>query len=99
LPFDERLQYNYADFIESDKSILLRFTSALQEIARTHQGKTVLIATHAGDIRVILMHLGYAHYLGSGSIANAGYVELTYNGNDFHIKKVVGVDKQNIRAH
>ena len=93
LPFAERLQYNYADFVESDKSLVIRFMNALRQIAKIHQDQTVLIATHGGPIRVILMRLGYAQFLTPGSFANAGYVEVLCDGRNFQIKKVVGVDK------
>jgi probable phosphoglycerate mutase len=91
LPFENRIKYNYADFIESDASVGARFTKALQKIAQKHSGETVLISTHGGDIRIILMKLGYAQFLTAGSFANAGYVELMCNGQDFNIQKVVGV--------
>ena len=98
LPFEERTKYNYADFIESDKSVGDRFVKTLREIAQTHVNQTVLIATHGGDIRVILMQLGYAQFLTAGSFANAGYVELSCDGQNFHIQKVIGVDKSKANA-
>ncbi|HEY1645524.1 MAG TPA: histidine phosphatase family protein [Candidatus Saccharimonadales bacterium] len=98
LSFEERAKYNYADFIESDESVGIRFMKALREIAQTHRGKAVLIATHGGDIRVILMKLGYAQFLTAGSFANAGYVELTCDGRDFRIQKVVGVQTSGLGA-
>jgi broad specificity phosphatase PhoE len=93
LPFSQRLEYNYADFIESDKLLLARFSKSLIKISKSHTGQTVLIATHGGGIRVLLMKLGYSEYIGAGDFANAGYVELMCKQNDFIIKNVIGVVK------
>jgi broad specificity phosphatase PhoE len=98
LPFEERIKYSYADFIESDKSLEARFSRALRAIAKANKGKTILVATHGGDIRVILMRLGYAQFLTAGSFANAGYVELLCDGHDFNIQKVVGVNTSDSSA-
>lgn len=93
LSFAERLQHNYADFIESDKSVLDRFTKALLRISKNHLGETVLVGVHGGPIRIILMHLGFAPLLTAGSFGNGGYVELLCDGETLRVGKVVGVTK------
>jgi len=91
LPFEDRSKHDYADFIEGDGPLCVRFMKALRQIAGQHQGQTVLVATHGGCIRVLLMKLGFASFLPAGSFKNAGYVELTCDGNEFQVKEVAGI--------
>jgi broad specificity phosphatase PhoE len=93
LPFEERIKHDYADYIEGDGPLCDRFMKALRQIAASHSGQTVLVATHGGCIRVLLMKLGYASFLAAGSFKNAGYVELTCDGGTFEIKEVAGIQQ------
>jgi broad specificity phosphatase PhoE len=92
LPYEQRWDLPYADFIEKDKALYERFSKAMLAIAAKHQGQTILIGAHGGCIRNVLMKLGYANLLTAGSFKNAGYVELLSDGKGFQIEKVVGVD-------
>jgi broad specificity phosphatase PhoE len=92
LPFEERWHHEYADDIENDKVLCQRVEKALKNIAQKHMGQTVLVVIHGGPIRTLLMKLKHAPFLTAGSFANAGYVELTYDGRAFRIAKVIGVN-------
>ena len=95
LPFAERSRYDYAEGIENDGELSDRIMAALEQIATTHSGQIVLVAAHAGPVRVLLMHLGFADFLTVGSFKNAGYVELLWDGEHFSIGQVVGIQKPN----
>jgi len=92
LSFDERWEKAPADFVETDRSLYERCSEALLSIATDHQGQIILVASHGGCIRALLMKLGFAKLLTAGSFKNAGYIELLSDGETLSIGKVVGVD-------
>jgi broad specificity phosphatase PhoE len=96
LPFEQRCRYEYADDIESDGTLCDRVMAGLQVLATKHPGKTLLVASSAGPVRVLLMHLGFADFLTVGSFKNAGYVELGFDGKKFSIIKVVGIQQPTV---
>lgn len=93
LPLDQRWQHSYADYIEGNASLIKRFTESLQRIAKSHQGETVLIGTHGGCVRTLLVKLGYAEEadLPPGSFTNSAYIVVECDGDSIKIKKVTGV--------
>lgn len=44
--------------IENDKNLLKRLIGNLRNIVKNNKNKTVLVVTHAGTIRALLVHLG-----------------------------------------
>lgn len=78
---------------ESNDEIIARFLTILREISVTYIGKTILVVTHGGVMRALLVHLGWANYkqLTGQSVKNAGYIVLKSDGIEFIIKEVVGV--------
>ena len=95
LPEPERWHFKIADCVESDNSIATRITSVLRHISQSHFGETVLVGTHGGPIRFLLVKLGFAPYgsLPSGTFKNCGYVVLESDGEIFTIKEVNGVER------
>ncbi|MEK7177723.1 MAG: histidine phosphatase family protein [Patescibacteria group bacterium] len=86
--------------IESDEAIIGRLFTFLREISVAYQGKTVLIVTHGGPIKTLLIHLGWGTYenLSEGCIDNLAYVILESDGIDFFVKETSGITKkQNIK--
>lgn len=86
--------------IESDEVIVGRLLTFLREIAVAYQGKTVLIVTHGGPIRTLLIHLGWGTYenFSEGGIDNLAYVILKSDGIDFFIKETNGITReQNVK--
>jgi 2,3-bisphosphoglycerate-dependent phosphoglycerate mutase len=79
--------------VESDEKIIFRLITFLREIAITHMGKTVLVVSHGGPMRTLLIHLGFARYenLTEGGISNLSYIKLKSDGVEFFIEKTEGI--------
>ncbi|HCM37353.1 MAG: Phosphoglycerate mutase family protein [Candidatus Gottesmanbacteria bacterium GW2011_GWB1_43_11] len=82
--------------VESQNEATSRFITFLREIAVGYVGKTILIVSHGGIMRYLLIHLGFGTYktLPSGSIANTAYIKLTSDGVDFFVKETKGITKK-----
>ncbi|NBS41494.1 histidine phosphatase family protein [bacterium] len=80
---------------ESDEETVVRLMTFLREAAVTYPGKTILVGTHGGVIRSLLVRLGYGTHaeLPKGSVQNAGRVVVRTDGTDIEIVEVVGVTK------
>jgi len=98
LPFEERWEHEYADYIEGDKELYTHFAVALRWIAQQNPGKTVLVGTHGGPLRMLLMKLGYASFLTAGAFQNGGYAVIESDGTGFKLQKVVGVRKTGLAS-
>ncbi|MFZ3011628.1 MAG: histidine phosphatase family protein [Minisyncoccia bacterium] len=81
--------------VETDEEIVSRFLIHLREIAVACPGKTVLVVSHGGPLRMFLVKTGYAtkKELPGGSFKNGGYVKVLSDGVDFFIKEVEGITK------
>ncbi len=92
---DEQKKLKLADDIESDDEIMARFMKQLRSISISYLDQNVLIVSHGGPIRNLLMYLGFAKYgeLAPRSFSNAGYVKVLCNGSDFIIQEVNGLAK------
>ena len=87
---DEAWKHKIVDDMESDHELSERYLEALGEIAQNHPGETVLIGSHGGAIRAVLMKLkdaGYAEFP-HGSFNNGDYIELTYDNGHFEVIEV-----------
>lgn len=95
LPEAKRWNFKIAGCVESDAALVTRIISKLRHIALAHAGEKVLVSTHGGPIRFLLVALGFAPYgsLPGGSFKNAGYVVIESDGIEFNIKKVHGIKK------
>ncbi|MDO8593958.1 MAG: histidine phosphatase family protein [bacterium] len=93
LPESEQWKYQVAGCVESDESLVTRVITELREVASAHRGETVLVSTHGGPIRHMLIKLGFAPYgsLPSGSFKNAGYVIAESDGQVITVKEVHGI--------
>ena len=92
----ERWKFKIAGCVESDDSLVMRVISKLQDIATAHNGENVLVSTHGGPIRHLLMKLGYAPYgsLPGGSFKNAGYIVIQSDGKELTIMEVHGIEEK-----
>jgi broad specificity phosphatase PhoE len=92
----EHFKYKLHPTVESDEEMILRFNSFVQETLKTHAGKRLLLVSHGGFIRTLLIHLNFAGYdeLPTGALENTGYVIVESNGHEHRIKKVVGLKKK-----
>lgn len=92
---NERFKYNFSGGIESDEELTVRLTTFLREAAITYPGKNILVVTHGGTMRALLINLGFGTHksLEYGAVGNSAYLKLESDGVDFFIKEVVGVIK------
>ncbi len=94
---EENRKFKISDEVESDEEVLVRFITILREIAVTYPGKTILVVTHNGMMRALLIHLGWASYddLPWEGIENGAHIKLESNGVEFIIKEAEGINKIN----
>ncbi len=80
---------------ESDEEVVSRYLTFLRETAVAYPGKKVLVVSHGGAMKALLIHLGFGTYdeLTNKSVANTSYIELESDGVDFFIKDTVGIHK------
>jgi len=79
--------------IENDEFMISRLITFLREVAVVSPNKTILIVTHAGPIRTLLIHLGWAKYenFTEGGIKNLAYIKLESDGVDFFVRETEGI--------
>lgn len=81
--------------VESNEEIVTRLITFLREVSIEYPGKSILIVTHAGMLRWILVHLGWISAEEMPKIENACYLKLLSDGVDFFIDEMKGISKQN----
>lgn len=76
--------------MESDQELYERVSACLRSFSNHHPHEKVLVATHSGPIRTLLMGLGfYGHgELESGFIGHGKYVVIQMNGSHAVLKGV-----------
>lgn len=89
------LEYKIAPDVESDAEMIARFITFLRETAIAYEGKNILVVSHAGMIRSLLIHLGFGdkHSLPHGSVKNLAVVKVESDGTDFFVRETKGVEK------
>ncbi len=89
----ERWEYKLEADIESNAELMARFVTYLREIALAHAGQTVLVVSHGGPMRILLIHLGYLsdQQAPPGLLENGAHIELESDGITFEVKQVVGL--------
>ena len=92
LPEAERWKFKVKDDIESDAEVLSRILAALDEIVAAYGGKTSLVVTHGGPMRLLLRHFGSRSAARTGSFGNVGVIELVWDGAGFSVQKINGVE-------
>jgi broad specificity phosphatase PhoE len=70
--------------MESDKELFTRVEKSLRTFAQKYLGSKVLVVTHSGPIRTLLMGLGFYNLneLGPGFVGNGEYAVINMNEND-----------------
>ncbi len=93
---EQAVTYKIHPELESSEEAATRAITFLRETALAYLGENVLVVSHAGTIRSILIKLGFAtnKELLHGAIGNASYVAIDSNGIDFFVRKAVGIDKK-----
>lgn len=88
---DQKWKFKYADDMESNEELITRLLIFLRETAVAYPGKTILVVTHGGALRVLLAHLGYELTKSKGLIGNGAYIKLLSDGTDFEVKEMKGI--------
>lgn len=94
LTYTEKRKHTFDDKSESDDDMTVRFLTFIRETAVIHPGKTVLVGTHGGIMRSLLIHLGYITYEDNAWINNGAYAKVRTDGVDFFVDKVSGIVKR-----
>lgn len=79
--------------VETNEQMVGRSITFLREISIAHPGENILVVTHGGIMRVLLLHLGYAkeEEFPTGAIQNLAYIKLGCDGVDFVVKETSGI--------
>lgn len=89
---EQKRKYKYPD-VETDEEIITRFLLFLRETAVAYPNKKVLVVSHGGVMRTLLIHLGFSTYDEDLYVSNASYFVLESDGTDFEVKNTVGIEK------
>lgn len=82
--------------IESDEKMVERVILFLRELAVAYPAKTVLVVSHGGILRTLLVHLGFVTYeqMNKLSIGNTSYIKIDSDGIDFFVKETKRIEFQ-----
>jgi broad specificity phosphatase PhoE len=92
---DKRWTYKHRPDMESDHEVSERYIEAIQDLAKHHPGKTLLIVAHGGALRALLIKLGYATLsdLPPEAMQNTSYAKLIYDGHGLKVEETAGINK------
>lgn len=98
LSHEKMMKFRYTDDGESSYEGVSRLISFLKNVAKRHEGETIMIANHGNMMRKHLMHLGWASYeeFPDGAMGNAGYYVLEIDGILFEVKETYKAKKNTI---
>ncbi len=90
---NEKWKARIPDGVENDEEVSIRLMRFLRETAVTYPEKNILVATHGGVMRCLLVRLGYGTHaeLPIGSVENAGLIRVDTDGVAFEIVETRGV--------
>lgn len=90
----QRTKLKLVPDMESIEESLSRVLVFLREMAVAYIGQNVLIVTHGGIMRHLLIHLGFGDHnsLTYGAISNNALIVLQSDGVDFFVKKTSGIN-------
>ncbi len=91
----ERFNKTLGEGIESDAELVGRCMLFLREVALAYPNKNILVVSHSGMMRAILIHLGYYTYQNFKKIRipNTAYFTLDSDGIDFFVRETVGFEE------
>ncbi|MFA5933166.1 MAG: histidine phosphatase family protein [Microgenomates group bacterium] len=90
---EERFSSKHFPDVENDEELINHFITFTREVCVANPGKNILITTHGGILRSLLVHLGYANYKDPLHVGNTAYMVLKSDGVDFFIEGVKGIEK------
>lgn len=91
-----QFKFKLSDDIESDEEIVNRFVSSLNGLAKKSKGRQIVIVTHGGIMRILLVYLGYGtrKEIASSAVKNSGYIKLDSDGNNLIIRETYDIEKR-----
>ena len=89
-------KHKIAQGAETDEEVISRILTFLRETALVYKGKNVLIVSHGGIIRLLLIWLGFGEYRNfpPGSIKNTAFVTILSDGVDFFAESIEGIERK-----
>ncbi|MBU0978820.1 MAG: histidine phosphatase family protein [Patescibacteria group bacterium] len=92
-----RLVFKVHESIESDEDLVGRCLMFLRQAAVAHANSNVLVVSHHGVIRALLIKLGHFDYERADQIyiENLGYIVIDCDGVDFFVRETPGVKEVN----
>ncbi len=80
--------------VETNEQIVSRALTFIREMSVEYGGKTVLLVSHGGLMRTLLVHLAYCTskqipYI--GAINNTAYIKLLSDGPDIQVQETFGI--------
>ena len=94
----ETLEEKGQDFgdvgVEINKSIVERFTAFLKEKVAMHPGESILVVTHGGVMRIMLLRLKFLNreQLQPSAIGNGAVIKLAVSGDQINVEEVIDVN-------
>ena len=92
----KKFSYEMIDDVENNEQLLLRLIPFLREVAIAYKGKNILVVSHGGVMKLLLIHFGSASYDNYEKlfVKNTSYIKLESDGVDFFIKETKGISKE-----
>ena len=93
---EEQLQWKVVEDMESFMEVYKRVEHFFDEVFALHQGKSILLVTHAHVMLSLLINLGFATFneLPFGAIRNTGYMTIEKENKKYKITSVYGITKK-----
>ncbi len=90
---EQRRNFKFDVKYESDNEVASRVITFLRELAVTYAGKTILVVSHGGVMRILLAHLGFKsrEEMKHIFIENTGYLKLESDGVEFNLLETSGL--------
>lgn len=80
--------------VETNEQLLSRVIIFIRELSVAYGGKTVLLVSHGGLMRTLLIHLGFCtdkQFSPFGSIKNLAYIKLSSDGSEIEVEETSGI--------
>jgi broad specificity phosphatase PhoE len=80
--------------VESNEHMVSRAITFIREISVAYGGKTVLLVSHGGLMRTLLIHLGFCssiQFPPFGGIKNLAYIKLISDGSEILVQETSGI--------
>lgn len=89
----ERDKYRHVDGAETNEEVANRAITFIKELSVRFPGKTILVVSHGGIMRQLLIKIGFATYdnMIHGAVRNGAFVKIQSNGKSLFVKEISGI--------